>query len=553
VDSTQDVWDGLSDVLKSYLSRSVASIALRDGDTILFSCSGIAMERQGYNHRFLTTAGLVRAMNDTNKDYDDLEIEVRHESHKVFKGCLAEFDLHRNFAVVAVSRLNDVQFGPFQHALETLPHGEVLVVVGRDVSGKIRAKCVELNGEGISEDDEDLHCKTSEVWEGGPLLFVEHVVGMNLFLTTRRAIFRPWDIILKHLDHYSQSKCLKAYRFGARPLGEKSITYPHTVQGHYYFKDPSLDLDSKGYPKLPPTMLGAGMILANTFEETFGDTYNKGVWKKINNGASNIRRNVVALASFTGGKRFFACTGFFVKWMGSSIILTSASLVRNSNDDSKIVENFKIEVLLPNNQRTEGTLQHYNLHYNVALVSVKDYRDHLALNTVPYFIDHFEVAAVGRCFESGALLATCGELVNWTGTLDCKFLICSTCKITKAGIGGPLVNLHGDVVGMNFYDKKIGTPFLAWESICTILAMFEKSKLGEVGNDSDPPAPFWKLPGDENVLNRWPVPMPHWRHPDFLDEDKSDDDDDDYVDEFGNMKLFHEKYTYIDGIKYMLY
>jgi len=84
------------------------------------------------------------------------------------------------------------------------------------------------------------------------------------------------------------------------------------VQGCYYFKkDLSLDLDSKGYPKLPPIMLGAGMILANTLEETFGDTYDKGVWKKINNGASNIRRNIVALASFTGGKRFFACTGFF--------------------------------------------------------------------------------------------------------------------------------------------------------------------------------------------------------------------------------------------------
>ena len=49
--------------------------------------------------------------------------------------------------------------------------------------------------------------------------------------------------------------------------------------------------------------------------------------------------------------------------------------------------------------------------------------------------------------------------------------------------------------------------------------------------------------------------MAHWRHHDFLDEAKSDDeaDDADYVDEFGNMKLFHEKYTYIDGIKYMLY
>jgi len=104
----------------------------------------------------------------------------------------------------------------------------------------------------------------------------------------------------------------------------------------------------------------------------------------------------------------------------------------------------QIEVLLPNNQRTEGTLQHYNLHYNVALVSVKDYRDHRALNTVPYFIDHFEVAAVGRCFESGALLATCGELVNWTGTLDCKFLICSTCKITKVNTVFVLLIFHVD-------------------------------------------------------------------------------------------------------------
>jgi len=131
------------------------------------------------------------------------------------------------------------------------------------------------------------------------------------------------------------------------------------------------------------------MILANTFEETFGDTYDKGVWKKIINGASNIRRNIVALASFTGGKRFFACTGFFIKWMGSPIILTSASLVRNSNDDNKIVEHFKIEVLLPNDQCTEGTLQHYNLHYNVAVISVKDYRDQSCIKYCALFYRPF--------------------------------------------------------------------------------------------------------------------------------------------------------------------
>ena len=33
----------------------------------------------------------------------------------------------------------------------------------------------------------------------------------------------------------------------------------------------------------------------------------------------------------------------------------------------------QIEVLRPNGQHAEGELQHYNLHYNVALVSVKDF------------------------------------------------------------------------------------------------------------------------------------------------------------------------------------
>lgn len=91
----------------------------------------------------------------------------------------------------------------------------------------------------------------------------------------------------------------------------------------------------------------------------------------------------------------------------------------------------QIEVLLPNSRCTEGTLQHYSLHYNVALVSVRDYRARRPLNTVLDWPDDFKLAAVGRCFKSGALMTTIGDYVNWTGTLDCKFLIRSTCKITK--------------------------------------------------------------------------------------------------------------------------
>ncbi|KAM0874398.1 hypothetical protein ACQ4PT_037448 [Festuca glaucescens] len=348
-DSDQGVRSGLSDRPISYLSKSVASITLYNGDTILFSCSGIAIERQGWRlTRFLTSASLVRALYGTNKDHDDLKIEVRHEGNEVYMGVMAESDLDLKFAVVNVHAFLDVQVEPFQHALQVLPHGEILVVIGRGVSGEIIAKNVEFDGDSrVFEDDEDLDCKISEAWEGGPLVSVDSkIVGMNLFLTTRRAVFLPWGTILKHLEHcwtsqqkktgLAWSKTSKINRFGARSTGEDSNS--HTKVHGDFLNQEQLDLDSMGYPKLPSSMVGAGMILVNTFEETFGDIH-----------------------------------GFFIEWNGSTIILTSASLVRNSDDDNKIVENLRIEVLL-NSQYREGKLQNYSLHYNVALVSVKDYR-----------------------------------------------------------------------------------------------------------------------------------------------------------------------------------
>jgi hypothetical protein len=47
------------------------------------------------------------------------------------------------------------------------------------------------------------------------------------------------------------------------------------------------------------------------------------------------------LHSFNGEKRFFACSGFKIEWNGYTVIWRSASLVRNSGDENKIVE--KIE------------------------------------------------------------------------------------------------------------------------------------------------------------------------------------------------------------------
>uniref|UniRef100_A0ACD5UZM8 Uncharacterized protein n=1 Tax=Avena sativa TaxID=4498 RepID=A0ACD5UZM8_AVESA len=166
-DSDQGVSSGLTDRPISYLCKNVASITLYNGDTILFSCSGIAMERQGCHlTRFLTSASLVRALNGTNKDHDDL---------KRFTG--TSIDVYMPFC------------SPIQSTLA---------------------------------------------------LFIKELI-----------------------------------MFGARPIGEKSNSHPE-VHGDFLNQE-LLDLDSMGYPKLPSSMLGAGMILVNTFEETFGDIHGEGV------------------------------------------------------------------------------------------------------------------------------------------------------------------------------------------------------------------------------------------------------------------------------------
>jgi len=229
-DPNEDVWTGLSDEQKSYLSKTVASITLCNGDTALFSCSGIAIDRQGHLTRFLTSASLVTALYDIrNKNHlIDIEIEVRPEGNLVYMGIMAEYDLNHNFAVIEVYAFFDVHVGP-RHVLEIPSHGDVLLVaLGRGVIGQLITRTVMLSGDlRVSEDeDEDRASKISEAWEGGPLFsFDGNFVGMNLFLTTRRAFFVPWNIIFEHLKQkttLAQLKCLKFYRFGAGPIGEKS-------------------------------------------------------------------------------------------------------------------------------------------------------------------------------------------------------------------------------------------------------------------------------------------------------------------------------------------
>ncbi|VAI36176.1 unnamed protein product [Triticum turgidum subsp. durum] len=460
-DSNQDVLTELSDEVKSNMSKSVASLAVCSGDTLLFACSGIAIERELYVTKFVTSPKLALVFRSAifEKKHNNVKIEVRHVGTEVYQGFLDSDDVDEHFSVVKVKTFLDVNVGLIEHAEGILPYGKV-VVLGRGTSGELMAKSVILAGD-VSWPKYNEYAvlsvaKITKDWEGGPLFSLDgNFIGMNLFLVMERAFFLPWGVMVYLVYNF---KTPLENRHGEGPSHEMFNRYQDVYKTgieHSLFGD----VDKMGYPKLPVTMLDDGLVLVNTFEDTFGDVWGEGVWRELGKNASDISRIVVALASLNGEKMFSACTGFFIRWNGSTTILTSASLVRDHCDESKIVENLTIKVLLPNKLVRKGNIEHYSLHYNVALVSVEDCRVIRPAKIQLDCIGISRVAAAGRCFRSGTgtIMATSGRLVSWSGRLDCKFILRSTCKISKAGIGGPIFNMRVEVIGMNFYSEKIGT------------------------------------------------------------------------------------------------
>nr|CAB3478557.1 unnamed protein product [Digitaria exilis] len=61
-------------------------------------------------------------------------------------------------------------------------------------------------------------------------------------------------------------------------------------------------------------------------------------------------------------------------------------------------------------------------------------------------------------------------------TFDCQYLGYTDCRITKAGIGGPLLKFDGTFAGMNFYDEIEGTPYLSARRILTVLENFKTKR-----------------------------------------------------------------------------
>ncbi|XP_066316801.1 uncharacterized protein [Miscanthus floridulus] len=498
VESNEDALSDLSDEVVSKLSRSVVSLVLSDGETEFFTCSGIAVQRKGPVSGFLTSTSLVKALNDKIKNHGNLKIVAHHEDNVVMV-FLGGYDLDHGIATVNVKDFPDLDAVVFRSRM-TFPPLTNVVALGRDNFGKLLSTHGVLKFEtGRAFPSHIMStCKISKENEGGPLFDVHgNFLGMNLSACTEGTFCLP-------------EVTLSEQWINILWLEDKSPAYLNSFK---------IRVGESSNAVIPNSHHEDDIILANNFEEPFGDIYGKGVWSKLSRTiASNMHENIVALASFNGGKRIFACSGCFIEWNGCTTILTAASLIRDSDCEYDIVKNLRIEVLLPSKKRAAGILQHYNLHYNIALVRVNDYRPSYShpLKIQHQLLKDCEVVAVGCIFKSGELMASRGEKACMMYTYDCKFLMFSTCTITKAGIGGPLLDFDGNIVGMNFYDKYAGGSV---GRDLDVLGHFKKKRtVDEAGLDDYASNKLdWTIAGDRSVmLNRWLVPLPTWYRPDDM-------------------------------------
>uniref|UniRef100_A0ACD5UFF5 Uncharacterized protein n=1 Tax=Avena sativa TaxID=4498 RepID=A0ACD5UFF5_AVESA len=195
----------------------------------------------------------------------------------------------------------------------------------------------------------------------------------------------------------------------------------------------------------------------HSVENTFGDSDDGSLESlQARKVALLVSKSITSLSSYAGGKRIRVCSGFVMCQTDNtdtSMILTSATLVRSLNGDNNVIPNVKVKVLLSDGHITDGHIFLVDFHYNVAVVKVAADLPLLEVIHLKGTTHNGAVLALGRAYEGGNLMCSRGQVVNQTSTFGCSELLVSSCKISMAGSGGPLVNYNGQVLGINFYEN----------------------------------------------------------------------------------------------------
>uniref|UniRef100_A0A0D9XKP4 Uncharacterized protein n=1 Tax=Leersia perrieri TaxID=77586 RepID=A0A0D9XKP4_9ORYZ len=416
--------------VNTHLSSIVVSISLFDGDKMLFACSGIPLPcgrcRENLA-RFVTSAYFVKEFNDKRNRDDNLRVKVRLPDKTIATGFLGLYD--NDIAIVTCLGLHDVRHIDFKESPDIPDAMDVLAAGRAFYSGNLMA----MDGSLCREDDtwapftQDI----SKAVLGGPLLGKDGgLLGMNFRVNDDKIVtygFLPNASLHQRLKHFGilEPKHLH-FRGYSLPPGVSSIVPSGFLKTIYWLR-------SWGYPMPPPLVLEFNGELCNKFQGRFGDLLawrwypfrdpsgcrKEGVWEKLPKQVVKvISRRVVSLTSLKNHVKTFACTGLFIKLPGytanRTVILTSANLV-NPRDEDDIDSTLRIEVFLPPNQRGIGTLEFYDLNYNIAIVSLnKNFNSVRPQDIFSNTLQNLsgKVVAVGREVIHGPLMGTFGGVIH---------------------------------------------------------------------------------------------------------------------------------------------
>ncbi|RLM85174.1 hypothetical protein C2845_PM04G22430 [Panicum miliaceum] len=364
------------------------------GDKMIFACSGIPLPRgtaRLHLTRFVTSAHLVREFKRYGNRDDKLRVAVRLSDKKTTDGFLGLYD--DDIAIVTCLSLLDVY--PIDLNFKATPAtsaspDDSVLAAGRaymvpSLMAMHGSPCRVCVNAWIPE-----HQHMNKAVLGGPLLQQNDARFLGMIYefydhgdTIVRYCFLPLELLRERLEHFGilNPKQLDFSEYKL-PEGVSSIVPSGFMKIINRIK-------AWGYP-MPPSLV--------------------------------LEWNV----------RSFVCTGLLIKWHGSkamrTVILTSASLIRDHDNQGVIDKTLTIEVFLPPNQRGSGTLEFYNLSYNIAIVSVK--KNFNAVRKEDIFSKTAQkpsekVVAIGRDAQYGPLMATIGEVkhTNKGSKVVCKAYI----------------------------------------------------------------------------------------------------------------------------------
>ncbi|XBH72005.1 hypothetical protein VPH35_099394 [Triticum aestivum] len=520
-ESSPGVLSELSEQVVSRLRRSVVSLASFDGDTKLRECTGTCMGSSCPDATcLLASINLIPYTWRLRKITESLMIKVRLPDDQIVTGWIENPELYVHFFIVKIKKVDVIDPTHLYHlsldrAMQFEPYRKVVAVWRYYDSGELKTRSGVDLASVFSHTDERMlsTCRIHEVGIGGPLVdFDGNFVGMNYSGTKERKTpyvrrpsirefmwFRGMVSVKEEVD---EAVCARICRYGDSGF---------LMAGGGQYINRLDDMFKKDILRKPL--------------EGFGSEMDRSAYSLASESskrlASEMDRSVVSLASFNGFAKKFSCTGVFIKGKKcSATILTSASLVRVPGSAHMIDDNLWIEVCLPGGFRVVGILNCYNLHYNVALVDIMGFWRPRTIKIHGHPVtSSMDVIAVGSLFARRKLMAVEGKvLIGKQSKLDCKELCVSTCEITKAGIGGPLIDNDGNFVGMNFYDEE-ETPFLPRDVIHRLLLNFNKTRTSADGTIAESVENRWLLPGGthgntESIAaidgNKWPLPEPRF-------------------------------------------